>query len=103
MEIENNLEALEYILEHADYYIDQLIDNVMEDSEIDPEYSAVTANNLIICFLRLQKMLDDSFPINTVKEYILFTPYHTMRDYEKFERKRKKESAYYIGKQFLEQ
>ena len=103
MEIGNNLKALEYLLMYTDYYIDNFIDNVMNDSESDPKYSAVTAKNLIICFLQIQKMLDHTYPFHTVKEYFLATHYYTEKDYKIFEEKRSKESVYYIGEQFAEQ
>lgn len=102
MEIVNNLEKLKYILTYTGYYIDQLIDNVMNDSEEDPEYSAVTLNNLIICFIYCQKKLDPAFPICTVRDYFLSTAFYAETDYMSFEEKRKKESAYYIGEQFKE-
>ena len=78
------------------------MDDVMNDSEEDPEYSAVTLNNLIICYIRCQKALDASFPIYTVRDYFLSTAFYTEADYISFEEKRKKERAYYIGEQFNE-
>lgn len=103
MEIGNNLKALEYLLKYSKYYIDQLIDFVMDDSESDPQYSAVTANNLLICFLQVHKMLDHTYPFHTVKEYFFATHYYTEKNYKVFEEKRRKESAYYIGEQFTEE
>lgn len=102
MELGENLEALEYLLQHIEYYVSRFMDDVMEDSEEDPEYSAVTLNNLILCVIRLQKMLDDTYPIQTVREYFLETHFYTEKDFERFEENRKKESLYYIGKQFLQ-
>ena len=40
-----------YLIEYSMYYTDELISSVLEDSEEDPHYSAVTASNLIKCYI----------------------------------------------------
>jgi len=102
MEINNNLTELKYLLRYTDYCIEELLDKVMADNRDDPEYSAVTLRNLIICLLRVNHILDDSYPIMNVKEYILATQYYTEEDYMAFEENRLKESTYYVGVQFSE-
>lgn len=101
MGIVQSRDELEYLLQHIGYYIGDLVDCVLEDSFEDPEYSAVTANNLIICFLRVQKMLGCLNSISTVKEYFLCSNYSEV-DYQEFERRRNIEKAYYVGKQYTE-
>lgn len=102
MEITDIVDAQKYLLKYIRYYIDKLMDNVVDDSEEDPEYSAVTLNNLIICYIRCEQALDHSFPISTVRDFFLFTGFYTLTSYLNFEEKRKKESAYYVGEQFSE-
>lgn len=102
MEIDNVKNELRYVLGHLCYYIELFLDDVMEDSESDPQYSAVTAFNLIICYIRIQKALDPMYPIQTVKEFVLGTQYYSERDYEQFEQKRNSESTYYLGEQYSE-
>ena len=97
----DDLIALNYLFKHLEYYIDDLVDHVMDDSETDPHYSAVTAYNVIICYLQIKRKSDPSFSISTVKEYLLSCSY-TEEDFTLFEEKRRKESTYYIGEQFTE-
>lgn len=88
----------EYLLNFLDYSIGQYIDDVMEDSKEDPEFSAVTLNNLILCYIHfLNKIEKDS--VQTVREMFEL---HGYAEYEflNFEEKRKKEAEYYNGVQF---
>lgn len=92
-------EKLIYLLKFTDHYIDLLVDNVLNDSIEDPEYSAVTATNLIKCIIKTYKDIGKKLPYCDVKGYLLYNLY-TERQYDIFEEKRKNESTYYIGKQF---
>ena len=92
-------EKLLYLLNYMEYPIDLLVDNVINDSEEDPEYSAVTATNLIKSYIQVTKELEVFKPYKSVKEYILNDGY-TFEEYELYEKKRKNESANYIGIQF---
>lgn len=102
IEIMDDFVAFDYLFKHLEYYIDDLINHVMEDSETDPHYSAVTAYNLIVCYTQIKRKLDPTYSVSNVKEYIQSDRYYTEEDYNKFEEKRKKESTYYIGEQFTE-
>lgn len=97
----NDSIAFNYLFKHLEYYIDDLVERVIDDSETDPHYSAVTAYNLVICYLQIKRKSDPSFSVSTVKEYILSCSY-TEEDFDRFEAKRRKESTYYIGEQFTE-
>lgn len=84
-----DLRACRYLVSYAEYCIINLLDNVMDDSEEDPEYSAVTVNNLIICLIKANELLRNECSIS-VKDYIITDANYSECDYEKFERKRKK-------------
>lgn len=91
--------ALDYILGTVQFVIEENIWKAIEDSEEDPQISAVTTTNLIKCWLELKENIGESTGVNTLKEYF---DYDSLRDedYEIFEKKRKKESEYYNGEQF---
>ena len=94
----NSDEKLNYILEFVDYSITQFVDEVLEDSEIDPEFSAVTLNNTIICYGDLLKDAEcESF--QSLYEFFLSHGY-SETDFENVRQKREKESVYYNGKQY---
>lgn len=91
-------EKLNYILEFLDYSITQFVDEVIADSETEPEFSAVTLSNIIISYNSLLKIVKfDSF--KSLYEFFL-THGYSENDFRKFEQKREKESAYYTGKQY---
>lgn len=92
-------EKLKYLLDHVDYYIGMLIDNVLSDSQTDPHYSAVTAVNMIKCYIQIMNELGEHLPYKTVEEYFDFNAY-TKEEYRLFEEKRIIESEYYVGKQY---
>lgn len=90
----------EYLMgEHLLYYIDNLIDNILDDSEEDPRYSAVTANNLIICFVKVASEWGMEVPFSNAETYFGWTN-RTTAEYRLFEEKRAKEQTYYIGEIF---
>ena len=91
--------AIMYIMHHFDFWLSNLIAQVLEDSDDDPEFSAVTASNCIKCYIQVMKDFKQPIPYQTVKEYILQEGF-TESEYEIFEQKRNKESKYYIGEQF---
>ena len=88
----------EYLLRFLDYSISQYIDDVMEDSEEDSEFSAVTLNNLILCYIHfLNRIEKDS--VQTVREVFNLHGY-TEEEFLDFEKKRIKEAEYYNGVQY---
>jgi len=94
-----NKKALDYILSTIQFVIEKNIWNALEDSEEDPQISAVTTTNLIKCWLELKENIGESIGVNTLKEYFDYDSFRD-EDYEIFEKKRKKESEYYHGEQF---
>ena len=89
-----------YLKEHIHYYISDLLDSVIIDSDDDPEYSAVTLCNLIYCYQKVFNPKKSSDAREQIKNYILGTN-HTIDDFETIISKFKIESEYYIGDQFV--
>ena len=94
---ENNREAIIYMLDWLDYQVENLVWAVLNDSETDPEFSAVTANNRIICFVAVA--LDNGLPISyrSTEEYFRqkLLPEEC---YHLFKTKIEQEETYYSGK-----
>lgn len=80
-------------------YLCDSIDEVLNDSKIDPHFSAVAVNNMIKCYIEIERELDIKLPYNNVMEFFKFNAY-TKDEYNIFEESRKKESQYYTGKQY---
>ena len=93
------VEKLTYLLDHMDSYIVSIIDDVLHDSNEDPECSAVTTTNLIKCYIDVKKALNQDPGANNVEEY-LRNNCLTSDEIFAFEQKRKAEANYYIGKQY---
>ena len=93
-------QELLYLKEHIRYYISDLLDNVILDSDEDPEYSAVTLCNLIYCYQKVFDPKNGSNALEQIKKYILETN-HTINDFETIVSKFKIESEYYIGDQLV--
>ena len=92
-------EATLYLMRFIEQYIEESICNVLEDSQEDPEHSAVTTANVIMCYIEAMKTLDIALPYTDVKGYFLHNNF-SQQDWEKFESSRQKESVYYTGKQW---
>lgn len=94
LDIENRIK---YVI---DFLINEYIYLVLEDSCIDPEYSAVTLNNEMICYLELLDLVG----LNSTKRVrdLFLSLGHTESEFDIFEEKRRKESVYYGSKQYAE-
>lgn len=93
------LEKYEYLENFIIWYIQELVFNVLNDSENEPEFSAVTANNLIKCHIDVSKKLKKSMPYDDVKGFFTWCNF-TQNDFQLFEEKRIRESSYYRSKQY---
>ena len=91
-----NREKNEYLLCFVEDYMDDLIYKVLTDSKTDPHYSAVTASNIIKCYIDVMESLNKPTPYKSVKEYFEFNSM-TAEEYELFEKNRKKELEHYQG------
>lgn len=98
MKIDISVEKLVYLLDDVDYNICQLIYNILSDSPTDPHYSAVTASNLIKCYIQIMDELGGK-TYNDIEEYFQMKLF-TKEEYQLFEASRKKESEYYRGIQY---
>lgn len=92
-------EKLTYMLNSLEHYISMDAYNVLEDSEEDPQYSAVTTANLIKCYIDVKRSLGEPTIYSTVEEY-LYDIGFTSEEVKLFEKKRSVEASYYIGKQY---
>lgn len=94
-------QATNYLLDRFFVWLKQYIADVITDSEEDPQYSAVTLCNEIICYCHVVGAAKANCPIRSVREFFKVAGY-SVAAYNLFEVSRNKESAYYIGKQFTE-
>ena len=92
-------EKLKYLLHIQRFDIELLVENVIEDSEDDPHYSAVTASNLIKCYIEIMKELGENLSYIDVEGFIKNIGF-SGKEYLLFENKRKKEAEYYCGIQY---
>jgi hypothetical protein len=94
-------EQLLYLLKFINYDIGNLVGNVLEDDEKDPDYSAVTAINMLACYMNIMRWLEEELPYSNVKEYFSYS-WLKSGEYKRFMKSAKKESAYYRDKIFDE-
>ena len=93
-------EKLEKLSDYLRYSLNEYIEEVLNDSKEVPEVSAVTLNNLIICYIDFLNSFHFGV-FKSVKSFFIFCGY-TEEDYGAFKRKVDLESKYYVGKQFRE-
>lgn len=94
-----DIEKLQYVWSFLENWICQEIDNVLADSETDPHHSAITASNLIICYIEISKQLGTKLPYDNVKSFLEFNAY-TSAERDLFEKHKIRESKYYKGVQY---
>ena len=88
-----------YLMYYMEDYISNLVYNVLQNSKEDPHYSAVTATNLIKCYLKVMKDKGIILPYNTIKEFFEYYGF-TNQEYEDFEHSRLEELPIYVGEIF---
>lgn len=95
----NIKEELMYLLRFTEDYIENSLYKVVNDSETDPHFSAVTTSNLIKCYVKVIKNFGGELPYTDVKS---FFNYNLMseEEYNNFEKRRSTEKEYYVGKIF---
>lgn len=94
-----NIDKIKFLLETEKEEIVILIKNVVNDSETDPHYSAVTASNKIKCYIDVMNELCEKPPFEDVIGFLESGGF-TKEEQALFARHRKTESEYYIGKQY---
>ena len=91
--------ALMYLLNSQQYDIEELVGAVLDDSETDPAYSAVTCSNLIKCYIKVMQELTEDCEYSDMEDFFYknqFTP----EEYQIFMEKYKKEAEYYRSQKF---
>ena len=94
-----NIEKLEYLLSFSESDIEQLVYDVLDNSKDDPHYSAVTANNRLVCYIEVMNSLGTELPYSNMKsffEHLLLTK----EDYDNYKRQYDEEKKIYIGRIF---
>lgn len=90
---------IKYLLTYFEDYINKCIHQVLNDSAINPDYSAVAANNLIKSYIQIEEEMGEKLKYSTVEEYFLHHGF-SKRQYDIFEKSRKLEAPYYRGIQY---
>ena len=93
--VNEHKEKLAYLLNHTCFYMEDLLWRVLEDSEQDPHYSAVTTLNLIKCYIDVMSDMGKQLPYQNAEGYLD----HCLSEEEKalFKKKYETEIQYYIG------
>lgn len=94
-----NIDKIKFLLETVKEEIVILIKNVVNDSETDPHYSAVTASNRIRCYIDVMNSLCEKLPFEDVVGFLESGGF-TKEEQALFDRHRKTESEYYIEKRY---
>ena len=94
-----DVEKVTYFMRVMYPTIEKYVDQVLNDSETDPEYSAVTASNVIKCYIQILADLGSAPSFNDVESFFEINGYSD-EEYKRFEECLKKESQYYIGPQY---
>ena len=92
-------EKIKYFLAMMYPTMEMYVEQVLNDSKTDPEYSAVTASNVIKCYIQIMTDLGEPPSFDSVEAFFKLNGY-TDEEYQWFEEWRKKESQYYIGVQY---
>lgn len=91
--------ALIYLLDFEQYNIEELVGAVLQDSDTDPHYSAVTTGNLIKCYIKVMQELEEDFYCSDIENYFLKNQY-TTEEYKLFMEKYNRESTVYHSQIF---
>ena len=91
--------ALMYLLDFEQYNIEELVGAVLQDSDTDPHYSAVTTANLIKCYIKVMQELEEDFYCSDIENYFLKNQY-TTEEYKLFMEKYNRESTVYHSQIF---
>ena len=89
-----------FLMNYIENSLPAEIDNVLNDSEFDPHFSAVYVTNLIKSLIfTIENCETYEMHFKDVKDCFKYLDYSD-KEYEIFEKKRIIESEYYIGEQF---
>lgn len=88
-----------YLIYFEDYIVD-FIEDVLKDSRDDPEWSAVAANNLIVCYIDIGKQVGLKIPYDDVEGFFEYNQFDK-ENYLIFDYLQTRESTYYRGKRYM--
>ena len=97
--MEINKKELEYLLHHVDFYLDDLIQNVLNNDKDDPHYSAVIANNILKCYIDVAAQTGNPTKYTDIKSYFRINQYEDS-EYEDFMRQMEEEKKIFVGEIF---
>ena len=92
-------EIKRYLMDYFEHILENDLCEVLYDSEIDPEFSAVTFVNHLICYIDLLKFYNEEIKFYDLKSFFEYCNY-TDEEYKKFENLYSKEKEYYVGRIF---
>lgn len=92
-------DCIMYLLRHMETTIEQSVYSVLNDSESDPQFSAVTTANLINCYICVMQNMQIELPYHDVFSFFQCNMI-SEQDYEVFIKKYNCEKTYYVGKIF---
>ena len=99
MKMDINKEKLEYLLSFIFYDIEQLIYEVLDNSKDDPHSSAVTANNMLVCYIEVMNSLGNELPYSNMKSFFTYLLL-TEKDYDNYKQQYDDEKKIYVGRVF---
>lgn len=67
--MENN-KYMRYLLDFFREDTFSLLEEVLDDNEEEPEYSAITTINRFWAYIQCEKQIDQSFPFNCVADFL---------------------------------
>ena len=94
-----NKNELDYLLHHIEYYLDELIQNVLVNDKDDPHYSAVIANNILKCYVDVMIQSGNSTKYTDMKSYFRLNWYDDS-EYEDFIHQMEEEKKNFVGEIF---
>ena len=92
-------EKIEYFLYMMYPVMELQVEQVLNDSEADPDYSAIAAANTIKCYIQIMTDLGNPLKFDSVEGFFKVNGF-TNEEYRVFEDKRKKEAKYYRDVQY---
>lgn len=91
--------SISIILDYTKNKLISQINNVLHDSVSDPQYSSVTTNNMILCYIKLNSCMEHISYKKTVRDFFSDCGFSDV-EYNRFEQSRVNESVYYVGVQY---
>lgn len=88
---------MRYLLEFFLQDTFELMDNVLDDDERDPQFSAITVIKRFWAYIQCEKQIDEAFPYRSVAEFLRGRSCRTEEDIALLFRKARAEYPHYHG------